>query len=1058
MNKLLLGLIPLAAFVHQAEAQTRQVSGRVTDRATGEGIPGATVLIKGTTTGVSTNSDGTFTLSAPTGSGTLSVSSVGYIAVERTLGADNQINIGLAADNKTLSEVVVTGYGTQERRDVTGSIASIQGETIANLPTPSFDQQLAGRAAGVQVTTPSGLIGQAPRIRIRGTNSISSSASPLVVVDGVPIITGDQSGVVASNALADINPSDIESYEVLKDGSSTAIYGSRGANGVILITTKKGRLGKAQISYDNWFGWAKTVKRYEVLNADQFIEISNEKRSNNNQPAIAFPYESNGQRVDTDWQDEIFRTGFQQNHALSISGATDKTNYFFSVGYTDQDAVLKANSMRRATFRTNVDQEVVKWLRVGLNVGLTRTETNGLNTSINGLSGNVTNALSLFPNVPVRNPDGTPFFNTPNNNPTGTNNTAVIGQGANLATIGFNYPNIVFPLENNVYRATNYRILGNVYAEAEPIKNLRLRTQFGSDFFLNDDFQYNDPRHGDGFGPNGIVFQQFAPTFRWNWQNTISYNTTIAEAHKINAVAGIEYQKTKAQSYYAQGTGLSDTYFGPNNLITGTVASPTVGGGVSQEGFQSYFGRINYGFKDRYLFSVTARYDGLSKLSPDNRFGLFPGASVGWRISEEPFFKGLGLNFLSDMKFRASYAIVGNDAIPGGSFPYAGIFGPGKYGSQNGIGYNREGGLGNPELQWETSKKKDAGLDLGFMDNRITVGLDYYINDNDDQVLSVPIPLSLGAPNNRYIANVGRLESRGFEFNFNSQNIQSEDFTWNTNLNFSTNKSVVKELFQGQDILNTYNVTRVGQPIGALFGYDFQGVNPQNGYPIYRRPDGSLLQANVDNNLYYNYDPSNPGATIFTGTGPVPAGQVGATAALAAVDRVILGNPNPTWFGGVTNSFTYKGFDASLFIRFSGGNKIMNVTRQEQLRMEFVNNGTEILDRWTTPGQVTTVPKLRFGNSTFINKNGEALSRFVEKGDFVRIQNITLGYTLPKSAIAGLSRVRIYGQVNNAFIFTKYKGVDPEVNSNGDVNQTFGVDYNSNPQQRVFTAGLNVAF
>ncbi|UYZ59227.1 SusC/RagA family TonB-linked outer membrane protein [Hymenobacter latericus] len=1044
MNKLLLGLIPLVAFAHQSVAQDRSVSGRITDRATGEGIPGATVLLKGTTTGVSTNSDGTFTLSAPAAGGTLVISSVGYVSIERALGSENQVNIGLAADNKQLSEVVVTGYGTQERRDVTGSIASVKGEEIANLPTPSFDQQLAGRAAGVQATVPSGLLGATPRIRIRGTNTITSGAQPLVVVDGVPIITGNQSGVVQNNPLADINPSDIESYEVLKDGSATAIYGSRGANGVILITTKRGRLGKAKVSYDNWFGWAQTVKRYEVLNADQFIEINNERLRNNNSPAQAFPFEQDGQRVSTDWQDEIFRTGFQQNHALSVSGATEKTNYFFSAGYTDQNAVIKANSLQRITFRTNLDQEVLKWLRVGMNLGLTRTNTDGLNTSVNGLSGNVTNALSLFPNVPARNPDGTPYIST--------SNPAVVGQGNNTLGIAFNYPNIIFPLENNVYRATNYRVLGNTYLEAEPLKGLRLRSQLGTDVFLNDDFQYNDPRHGDGRGPNGIIYQQSSPTTRWNWQNTINYDKLIADQHKLGVVVGSELQKTKAQFFWSQATGLSDRFFGPNSLISNTFATPTVGGGYVERGFSSVFGRLNYGFKDRYLFSASLRYDGISDLPEANRYGLFPGGSVGWRISEEPFFKNLNLGFISDFKARASYAVVGN--VDFGAFAYASLFGPGKYGSQNGIGYNRDGQFGNDQLKWEQSKKKDIGVDLGFLDNRITVGADYYINDNSDLILSVPVAVSLGIPNYSYRANVGDLESKGFEFTFNSQNIQNEAFTWTTNFNFATNKAIVKSLGGSGDILATYNITRVGEVIGALYGYDFQGVNSANGYPIYRKGDGSLVQANVDNNSYYAYDPANPGAALGQAVTPLQAN----------VDRKILGNPNPTWFGGITNSFTFKGFDASVFVRFSGGNKIMNVTRQQLLRQEFLNNGTEILDRWTTPGQQTNVPKQRYNNSDFINLNNSAVSRFVEDGDFVRIQNISLGYTLPQNLLGftGLSRIRVYGQVQNAFTFTKYKGVDPEVNSSGNSNlqqnTQFGIDNNSNPQQRVFTTGLNVSF
>ncbi|QNE41826.1 TonB-dependent receptor [Hymenobacter sp. NBH84] len=1058
-----MSILLMITLLQQVVAQSRNVSGRVTDRENGDGLPGVTVVVQGTSNGVSTNSDGTYTLTVPSEGGILVFSSVGYVSQQRTIGNESQINIGLSVDTKQLSEVVVTGYGTQEKRDVTGAISSVKGDEIANLATPSFAQQLAGRAAGVQVTTPSGLLGATPRIVIRGTNSISSGTFPLVVVDGVPILTGNQSGVTPNNPLADINPSDIESYEVLKDGSATAIYGSRAANGVILITTKKGKLGRARISYDNYFGWASTLKRYDVLNADQFIEINNEKYRNLNgesAAAIALPYNDvNGQPVSTDWQDQIFRTGFQQNHALSVAGATEKTRYFFSAGYTDQKAVIDANSLNRITFRANLDQEIVKWFRVGMNLGLTRTENNGLNTSINGLSGNVTNALSLFPNVPARNPDGTPYIDA-----TG----ATVGLGNNTIPIAFAYPNILFPLDNNVYRATNYRILGNVYAEAEPVKGLVFRTQYGTDVFLNDDFQYNDPRHGDGRGANGLIYQQFAPTLRWNWQNTVSFNKVVADSHKFNIVAGAEYQKTTSRSYYSQATGLSDRFFGPENIISGTFTTPNIGGGYVQTGFDSYFGRFNYAFKDRYLVSATLRADALSSLPSANRRGYFPGGSLGWRISEEGFFKNSGVgSWWNDLKIRGSYAAVGNVNI--GSFPYASLFGAGKYGSQNGIGYNVNGQFGNNELQWESSKKIDVGIDLGFLDNRITASADYYRNNVDDLILFVRLPLSLGVPGNGYNANIGRMRNEGFEFTINTQNINKADFTWSTSFNFSTNKNRVLALNNNEDVINTYNVVRVGQPVGALFGYEYVGVNPSFGYPIYRKNDenGTLVQGNIDGlnggsrNTYYLYDPANPSAANVNPR-EATAGQpaiVGNRSSLTATDKKILGNTNPTFFGGLTNSFAWKGFDLEIFARFSGGNKIMNVTRQQLLRQEFLNNSTEILDRWTTPGQVTSTPKLVYTNSDFINQNNNALSRFVEKGDFIRLQNITLGYTLPKAALgSALSRVRVYGQVQNIATITKYKGVDPEVNSNGQTNTQQGIDYNSNPQQRVYTAGLNVAF
>jgi TonB-linked SusC/RagA family outer membrane protein len=1029
-------------------AQTRTVSGRVTDQKSGEGLPGVTVLLKGTTNGVSTNSDGAFSLSVPSTGGTLVFSSVNYVTQERAIGSQSEYAIGLAADTKQLSEVVVTGYGTQERRDLTGSIATVQGEAVANLATPSFAQQLAGRAAGVQVQSPSGLLGQQPRILIRGTNSISSSSSPLVVVDGQPIFTGQLSGIDTNGAsgLADINPNDIESYEVLKDGSATAIYGSRAANGVILITTKHGKKGKATVTYDTYMGVAQTLKRYKLLNATDFETISNEKYNNAGNPGrIANPFtDANGNAVSTDWQGEVFRTGFQQNHALTVSGATDKTNYFFSAGFTDQSGVIKPNSLQRFTFRANIDSEVKSWLRIGINAGLTRSQTIGLNTSGNGLSGNVAAALLLFPNVPARNTDGTPYLNS----------VGILGQGNNALPINFNYPNILFSIENNVYRSTSYRILANTYAEVEPLKNFRLRTQLSTDTQLEDDFQYWDPRAGDGRGVNGLVLQNFSPNIRWNWVNTATYNNIIAENHKINAVVGVEYQKTNYNSYYAQGTGLSDRALGQNNLISGTVTNQYSGGDFVQQGLQSYFGRLNYAFKDRYLLSATLRSDVLSGLGADYRRGWFPGGSVGWRVSQEEFFKTSSVaSVWTDFKLRASYARVGN--LPLSAYPAAGIYSAAQYASQAGISYSN---VGNPLLQWETSKKEDYGVDLGFYDGRITFSADYYRNNIDGLILAVPTPPGLGVPNNSYNANAGSMYNRGLELSLTTQNIRNENFSWSSTINFSTNTNKVTSLGEnGAPIYSpylggNYNVTQVGESIGALWGYNYQGVNSANGNPLYKKIDGTIIQGNLATSRYYVYDPANP--TALT-----------TTSALTTADKIILGQTNPKIFGGFDNTFTYKGFDLDVFLRYSFGNKIMNATRQQLLQQTFVNNGAEILNRWQNPGDVTSTPRLFYNSTDFTNTTLNASSRFVESGNFVRIQNITLGYTLPTRVISviGLSRVRVFAQVQNLYTFTNYSGVDPEVNStstsgSATANNAPGIDYNSNPQQRVFTGGLNVAF
>jgi TonB-linked SusC/RagA family outer membrane protein len=1046
-------LFPLSAVVlmvgaRDLHAQNRPLTGRVIG-SDGAGLPGVTVLVKGGTQGTATDVDGRYTLSAPTTANTLVFSFVGYTSQEVKIG-DGPINVTLVSNPTSLDEAVVVGYGTQDRRDLTGSVATVQGEAVANLATPSFAQQLGGRAAGVNVQTPSALLGAQPRIQIRGTNSISSGSYPLVVVDGQPIFTGNTSAFAnGSNALADINPNDIESYEILKDGSATAIYGSRAANGVILITTKRGRKGKANVVYDTYLGVAQTLKRYSVLDANDFKTIANERdRNAGGTGTVARDFtDADGNVVSTDWQKEIFRTGFQQNHALSVSGATDKTNYYFSGGYTDQTGVIKANSLRRFSFRANIDTEVKSWLKVGMTMGLTRSQVLGLNSSTTGLSGNVAGALSLFPNVPARNPDGTPYVNA----------AGILGQGNNTQSIAFNYPNIIFPLENNTYRSISYRILGSGYLEVEPVKNLRLRSQLGTDTQLQDDFQYLDPRQGDGRGPNGSVYQLFGPSIRWNWVNTASYNNIIAEDHKINVVIGAEYQKTTGSYFTANGTNISDRTLGQNGIISSTLGTPTIGGDYFENGLQSYFGRVNYSFKDRYLLSFTMRSDALSALPVANRRGLFPGGSLGWRVSEESFFKNSSLATVwTDFKLRGSYAVVGNTDI--GNFPYVGYYSPAQYASMSGISY---GQFSNSLLKWETSKKQDYGVDLGFYGGRITVGADFYRNNVDGLILAVRTPLSVGIPNNSsYNANIGSMYNQGFELTIATQNIRNEEFTWSSSLNFSTNKNKITALNNNEDILYTYNINRVGESISSLYGYDYQGVNAANGSPIYKRPNGDLIQASTaasgaTRNQYYTYNPNNPGAAFVNeGTG---ANQ---TTTINNSDKIILGQTNPKFFGGFDNTFTYKGFDLDIFLRYNVGNRIMNVTRQQLLRTDFLNNGSEILARWQNPGDVTDVPRNVSGTSDFINTTNNASSRFVENGSFLRLQNITLGYTLPARFLGpvSLSRVRVFVQAQNIATITKYRGVDPEVNTNFTSNSQAGVDYNSNPQQRVFTGGLNVAF
>lgn len=1026
------------------------MSGRVTSSDDGQGLPGVTVQIKGLSRGTTTDANGNYRVNTPATS-TLIFSFIGYNAQEVAVGNRSTVNVSLQGDSQQLNEVVVIGYGTQQRQRVTSSISTVNGNAIANLATPSFDQQLSGRAAGVQVSVPSGILGQAPVIRIRGTNSISSGSSPLIVVDGVPVITGNQSSVTPTNPLGDINPQDIESYEILKDGAATAIYGSRAANGVILITTKKGKKNTGvRVNLDIQGGFSNPRTRYDLLNAQEFVQISNEKSANaGGQPIAAMDADN----TNTDWQNEIFRTGRSQNYNLSVSGGGEKTNYYYSLGFNKQVGAIRPNDQSRFSFLTNIDHTLNKFIQVGAKVQVARTVNNGLNTGTNALSGNLSGAARLFPNVPVYDASNATGYNI---SPDGS----ILGRGANTRNIDNNYTNIRFVTDNNKFNAAATRLLPSAYVAITPIDGLSLRTQLGADYTGVRSFQMWDPRHGDGRGSNGLVSQTSREVLRWNWQNILNFDRTFG-GHNFNLTLGTEFQKTTTSTFTAGGQSFSDLFFQQNGLITGSYATQTSGGSFIPTGFDSYFGRIQYSYLDKYLASFSARNDGISSLPLANRRGTFLGGSVGYRLSQEDFYKNSSIGrIMNDVKIRASYAEVGNVDI--GSFPYVGVFTSAQYASQNGVGF---GQAGNPDLRWERSKKEDYGIDLAFYRNRLTATFDYFRNNIDGLILAAPTPSSLGVPNNSINRNVGAMINKGFEAAISFEAINSKGFRWNISANFTTLNNKILALLKNnegvdQDIIYTYNINRVGYAVGSLYGYRYAGVNSSNGNPMYYKADGRIVQRDINSTNYAFYDPAAP--TSLTNT---------SGAALGTTDRAILGNTNPTRYAGLTNSFSYKGLDLEIFVRYSGGNKVLNVTRQETLlNQDFNNNSREILGRWQKDGDVTDVPRAVLSKSNIINQTGVAISRFVESGDFIRIQNIVVGYTLPKGILDRgkfpISSVRIFAQVQNAFTFTKYKGLDPESNANTnttptenyDLNSQFGVDYNTNPQLRLTTFGVNIGF
>ena len=1004
-------------------AQEKEITGIVYDE-NGMAVPGVNVTIPSINRGVQTNFDGEYSIRASVGQ-KLVFSFVGYVTKEVTVGNSNQINVTLETSNEVLDEVLVTGYGgIQSKREVTGAISQVKGDEISDLVTPSFESQLAGRAAGVQVTTQSGIIGESPRFRIRGIASITSGTYPLIVVDGIPIYTGDVGGYASTNALGDINPNDIESIEILKDGSATAIYGSRAANGVVLITTKSGREGRVSINVNSTVGFA-SPEKFHLLGSQEFVMISNEKRSNRGQADWAA-----GTEFDTDWQDAVLRSSaLQQDYGLSVSGGTSKTKYYFSLGYTDQESVANPNEMTRYTLRANLDQEVTSWINVGMNAGFTRTEYTGLNTGSNSLSGNIFSATRQHPNVPIYNPD----------HPTGYNIDFefdnLVGRWDNIGLIGDNLPNIMYPIENNDFYSKINRLIANVYADVSPIDEINFRTQVSVDQIGTNGFLYYSPVHGDGQGSNGRVQNSNNDRVRWNWQNILSYNETFGEDHNLGVVLITEYQKQEDRSFFGSGTDLSNEFFN-RNLISGSYGIQGSGGGFSENGFISYAGRINYNFREKYFIQGSLRRDGLSSLPEANRYGTFPGISAGWTISEEGFMDNLG--FISDLKVRGSYGKVGNVSI--GNYPYLGLYGSAQYGDTNGIAYAQ---FGNDNLRWETSIKYDFGFDLRMFNNRVSLNFDYFLNDTDDLILDLETPMSLGIPGNSYSSNIGAIENSGVEIALEARVISTDDFTWSLNGNVSFVDNEVKSLVNGQDRIsgNNYTITREGESINSIYGFRYWGVNPENGNPVYYKADGSLVQGNIQTSSYAQFDPSNPG-------------DVSQSASLSSADdRTILGNSIPKFFGGIGSNFTYKNFDMGFLFRFSGGNKIFNATRRDLLNQNFTNNSTEILGRWQSPenpGDGWT-PRLWAASNTFVNLSSSATTRFVEDGDFIKLDNLSIGYSLPSEVLeaVGLTKMRIYAQGQNFWIITDYSGADPEMEVNG-------VDLNLTPRSSVFSLGVNI--
>jgi TonB-linked SusC/RagA family outer membrane protein len=1042
-------------------AQTKVITGTVADNA-GTPLSNVSVQIKGVSGGTTTDAAGRFSISVPASATALIFSYTDMTAREISIANQTTLAVTLQAANRSLDEVVVVGYGTQRRREITGSISQISGAKLRDQPIQTFEQGLSGRAAGVNINIPNGVIGSAPVIRVRGINSISLSSSPLIVIDGVPAFSGDFGGTsTANNVLSDINPSDIESIEVLKDAAAAAIYGSRAAAGVIQITTKKGRQGRARVTYDGWAGWTKAYNLIEVLNAQEYTDLKNEGLVNAGTPAnnttrgFYTMNDASGALVDTRWYDHIYRTGMSHNHNLSIAGANDNTTYYFSAGYTDQQGMFNNNNYNRTTGRFTLNHTVNSRLSVGGTFNYTTSENEGLSTGSNGGSFNTGGAarlgIVLAPNVGPYNADGT--YNISGNN--------TIGLGNNKSALNFYNP--VLLLNENRFFSKNERVLGNMYAQLQFFKGLSFKTLYGIDNLTVQNEDFRTALHGDGVQFAGAIQNTIQRLRRWNWQNVLTYATTLSDDHSLNAFVGVEQQNTLTDRWGADRRLSTDPQF---NTFQGGFADLTLPTlpfiqTLSTNFLQSYFGRVNYDYKKKYFLSANLRRDGNSAFA--KQWGTFYGGSAGWVISEEGFWKNAGVNnALGTLKLRGSYGEVGNyNGI--NDFPYQGFYASGLNGAAPAIWYTQ---VYNPNLTWEKSKKLDVGFNLGILNNRFTVDVAYYKNDIADMVLFEPaspsrgIPAPVGIPSNSILSNVGSMVNKGFEFTVGGSVLSGRDFSWSSSFNITTLKNEITALSNNNaDILiatgalEQASMLRVGKSIGSFYVVKTDGINTANGQRIFILNDGTRVQ----------YNHAAPVASRWT---KVDDGTV-SRAANQAADGQLMGPALPTYFGGFDNTFRYKGFDLNVLFYFSGGNYVYNGTKASLHDNRNWNSAKDALNRWQKVGDNALWPRNVFADN-ISNGSSFPISNNVEKGDFIKCRNISFGYALPKRLMdkVGISSARIYVAALNAFTITKYKGFDPEIQSNNGaavaneqvVNGAPSIDKNAAPQSRTINIGINIGF
>ena len=1014
MRKILFLLCGVLFLVGQLSAQNRTVSGKVTDAA-GTAVSNASVIVKGTRVGTTSNANGNFSFSVPANAKALIVSAVGLASIEVSIPASGNVGVTLQQDDKKLEEVIITGYQVRKKRDEAGAISTIRGKEIENLPNPSLDKALQGRAAGVLVQSNSGIPGGGINVRIRGTGSFLAGTQPLYVIDGVQLNTRSDANYTESNPLAFLNPNDIESIDILKDAASAAIYGAQASNGVVIVTTKKGKAGKTKFQFNSYVGQATALQKLSVLNSQQLFQLRSEAVGNtNNLPANDLAVQRfvlNEFRVPIvpittsklasdaiaalptyDWQDAAFKSGAIQNYEISAAGGNDRTTFRLSSSFNTQEAIVSKANFKRGTLKLDVSNKATEKLTINTSINAsTFDQIVPFATSGSFLGSPAFASATIYPFNPIYNPDGT-FFGIPPANVAGLLNQNVIA--VNEFNKGINRSN---------------QLVGNISLDYKIKPWLTYRSFFGLDYRLVQGSRFTDPRTADGFARKGLGQVES----EWNTNiistQTLNFNFNVKDKHRIDGLVGYEYRKENQEGIGTTGEGFPTYQFTTLNTAATPLSSTEFYTGYRR---QSVFANVNYNYDGKYILSGIVRRDGSSRFGANYRYGVFPSLRFAWNIDNEKFISSA--EWISSLRFRASYGVTGNDQI--GNFDGLGLYGAASpYSGQPGISFSQ---LANPELRWEKNRTTNLGIDFAFFDNRVFGALEAYDKITADLLLSQPLQLTTGFSS--ITRNVGQIQNRGIELTLGVQPVKSlkpGGFNWTSTFIFTYNNNRVKKLYDGLQELPGNPSTRVNRSLGSVFTQQYAGVNAATGRPMWLDTLGNVT-----------YQP-------------------------LLRDRVYMGDTQPDFWGGWTNNFTYKGFTLDVFFQYEYGR--MADDGQVNFMIENIarlNSFTDVYDnRWTTPGQITWYP--RMGTTGAESKGSSALSgsRTLFKADYIRLKNVTLSYDINSDVLKKLklSAARFYLQGTNLWTMSDWYSYDIEF-----VGSATGIV----PQSRNITAGIQIGF